>query len=423
MELKLHEVLEKDTWKTYGAVSTPAEIVDFMVDVGVEKWQGLKILEPGCGFSDFLSRIYAEYPQNEFVGVELNPQVYDMSVSLYPQFRLLFLDFLLWDTGEKYDLVIGNPPYGIIGDRTHYPIHVLKEKKALYKRLSSTWYGKYNIYGAFIEKGLKLLTNTGKLVFIVPATFMVLDEFKLLRKLLAVSGRTKVFYLGPRMFKGKSVSTAVLLVIKGLTGIELYDAEKLKKPVQCYSRDTYDGSIIRFDSPETRQFEDGKQPLADLFFFHFAARSPEVGRHSLVSQEPRDGLVPVLTGRNLHAGWIDYDHCYSGLWMPREAAPSLRSFYAFPHIVVGHTKGGKLVAAVDERCYPWREDIHLVPKLHGLDLDIITSYLNSEEVQRYMSSLYRDITPHVTITQLKQLPVRSVPGGKPDYPVRKESLE
>lgn len=413
MELRLEEVLERDIWKTYGAVSTPVEIVDFMLEVsGIEKWQGLKILEPGCGFCDFLSRIYAKHPDNEFVGIETNRQIYDIAVSLYPQFRLAFSDFLLWNTDEKYDIVIGNPPYGVIGDKTHYPIHVLKDKKASYKKLSSTWYGKFNIYGAFIEKGLKLLKDGGTLVFIVPATFMILDDFKFLRKFLAVSGRVKVFYLGPRMFKGKSVSTAILAVCKGLTGIELYEVEKLEKPVQNYSRGTYDGGIIRFDNPETRHFEEGTQPLVDLFSFHFAARSPEVKRHPLVSKQRKNGLVPILTGRNLHSVGIDYDHCYSGLWMPKEAAPSLRSFYAFPHIVVGHTKGGKLVAAVDKQCYPWREDIHLVPKVDELDLDAITLYLNNERVQQYMHMLYRDITPHVTITQLKQLPIRRTPDGK-----------
>lgn len=413
MSTRLDETLERQTWKTYGAVSTPAEIVDFMIEVsGVENWGGLKILDPGCGFCDFLSRIYAKHPYNDFTGVELNRQVYDIIASLYPRFRLVLSDFLLWNTDEKYDVVIGNPPYGIIGDKTHYPIHVLKEKKASYKKLSSTWYGKYNIYGAFIEKGLKLLRDRGRLVFIVPATFMILDEFKLLRKFLGMSGRLKVFYLGPGMFKGKTVSTVVLVVCKGLTGIELYHMQELGKSIKCYSNNSYDGSIIRFDTAETQGFQEGTLPLLDLFSFHFAARSPEVKKHPLVSKEPREGLVPALTGRNLKPRWIDYEHCYSGLWMPREAAPSLRSFYGFPHIVVGHTKGGKLVAAIDKKCYPWREDIHLVPKVTGLDLDAITLYLNSEDVQQYMQTLYRDITPHITITQLKKLPIRREGNGK-----------
>jgi adenine-specific DNA-methyltransferase len=404
---RLDQFLEKKIWKMYGAVSTPREIVDFMLEIsGVESWERLSILEPGCGFCDFLTRIHEQYPRNEFVGVEVNPEIYEIITKPHPYLRLEFADFLLWNTDDKYDIVIGNPPYGIIGHESHYPIHVLREKKSAYKKVSSTWHGKYNIYGAFIEKGLKLLKDQGRLVFIVPATFMILDDFKLLRRLLSLIGRVKVFYLGPRVFKNKTVSTAVLVVHKGLAGIELYDGGGIHKPSLCYSNETYDGGIIRFDTPETHQFEEGTSLLSDFFSFHFAARSPEIRKHPDVSREQKDGLVPILTGRNLHSGWIDYDQCYSGFWMAREKAPSLRKYYAFPHIVVGHTKGGKLVAAMDNRCYPWREDIHLVPKAPGLDLDAITDYLNSEAVQQYMHTLYKDITPHVTITQLKQLPLR-----------------
>ena len=138
---------------------------------------------------------------------------------------------------------------------------------------------------------------------------------------------------------------------------------------------------------------------------YFAARSPEIRRHPSVVKEPKEGLVPILTGRNLKPGWIDYETCHSGLWMPREEAPSLRFFYAFPHIVVGHTKGARVVAALDERCYPWREEFHLVPKIPGLDERKLVQHLNSEPVQWYVRTLYRDLVPHLTMTQLRLVPV------------------
>jgi len=57
--LRLEEFL-KD-WKTYGAVSTPKEVVRFMLKVSeVEKWEGLSILEPECGFYDF-SRAFSSF--------------------------------------------------------------------------------------------------------------------------------------------------------------------------------------------------------------------------------------------------------------------------------------------------------------------------------------------------------------------------
>ena len=83
----------------------------------------------------------------------------------------------------------------------------------------------------------------------------------------------------------------------------------------------------------------------------------------------------------------------------------MRFFYGFPHIVVGHTKGTRVVAALDERCYPWREEFHLVPKVGNLDLQAIVRYLNSEAVQTYARTLYRDFVPHLTLTMLKRVPI------------------
>jgi adenine-specific DNA-methyltransferase len=217
----------------------------------------------------------------------------------------------------------------------------------------------------------------------------------------------KVFYLGEQVFAGKNVSTCILVVDKARQGIELHEIRDSWRIVTCYEKDHYDAEIIRFDSPKTRAFEEDTVPLGSLFDIHFAARSPEVKKHPLVSKEPKPGSVPILTGRNLHPGRIDYERCYSHLWIPREAAPSLRSFYAVPHLVVGHTKGGRVVAAVDRECYPWREDIHLIPNSDGIDIDAIENYLNSQGVQEYMGELYKRITPHLTITQLKQLPIPS----------------
>ena len=46
--LSLENYLRREEWKKFGAVSTPVDVVDFMIDVsGIKKWEGLNILEPG----------------------------------------------------------------------------------------------------------------------------------------------------------------------------------------------------------------------------------------------------------------------------------------------------------------------------------------------------------------------------------------
>lgn len=388
--------------RALGAVATPPDLVAFMVSLAAPSRSRARVLEPACGDAPFLAAFAKRYgPHHERVGVEIDPTAAQQARQSVPSATVLVEDFLLWDPPERFDLIIGNPPYGIIGDASHYPIYVLKDWKRLYQRRCQTWRGKFNIYGAFIERAVHLLAPDGRLVFVVPASWMVLDDFVLLRKFLAQEGRLDVYYVG-RPFPGRNVVAVVLVVERGERGLRLYDRGDREPLLQ---KAVYHGEWIRFETPEAMAFERQGVPLGDLLEIHFAARSPEIRRHPSVVDQPREGLVPILTGRNLKPGRIDYDTCYSGLWMPKEEAPSLRFFYGFPHIVVGHTKGARVVAARDREGYPRREEFHLVPRAGGLDEEMLVQYLNSEPVQQYVRALYRDVVPHLTMTQLRRVPV------------------
>ncbi|MFN4180492.1 MAG: TaqI-like C-terminal specificity domain-containing protein [Armatimonadota bacterium] len=386
--------------RALGAVPTPKELVEFMVTLATPSKDHCRVLEPACGDCPFLEAFAERYGHHhEFVGIDIDPEAVYRAKARLPSATIIEGDFLLWQPQERFDIIIGNPPYGIIGDESHYPIHTLKERKAIYKQRFHTWHGKFNIYGAFIEHAVNLLKPDGKLVFVVPASWLVLDDFSKLRLFLAHTGRLTVYYVG-KVFQRRNVSCVVMVLEKNGKGMNLYDGEKL-----IVSKHDYKGELIRFETPQALEFERGGIALGHLFDIYFAARSPEIRAHPQVSTEPQRGLVPVLTGRNLKPGWIDYEHCYSGFWMPKEAAPTLRFFYGFPHIVVGHTKGTRVVAALDERCYPWREEFHLVPKVGNLDLQAVVRHLNSEPVQTYVHTLYRDFVPHLTLTMLKRVPI------------------
>jgi hypothetical protein len=81
-----------------------------------------------------------------------------------------------------FDAVIGNPPYIRIHNLVDfYP----GEVRFIQNTYETAHFGKVNIYVAFIEKGLNILGNTGKLGFIVPNKFMQADYGIGLRNLLA----------------------------------------------------------------------------------------------------------------------------------------------------------------------------------------------------------------------------------------------
>ena len=70
---------------------------------------------------------------------------------------------------EGFDVVIGNPPYDVIKD---------KRLRAIYK---DGVYGRMNLYGLFIQRGLQLTTENGHLSFINPRTLLTDKFFKNLR--------------------------------------------------------------------------------------------------------------------------------------------------------------------------------------------------------------------------------------------------
>ncbi len=394
---------EKAIHRALGFVPTPLEIVDRMVLLAqTPQRQALRVLEPACADCRFLSAFRHHFgTHHQFIGVEINPLSAHYARQVAPFAQIVQTDYLLWTPDEPFDVVLGNPPYGIIGDASHYPIHLLRDQKQRYKQRFHTCKGKYNIYGLFVEQSVRLLKPNGVLVFIIPTTWMVLDDFERLRAFLAEQGRLSVYRVG-KVFAGRNVDAVILKLEKGKHGLALYD----ETGQQVLSRADYQGEMIRFETPELLAWERSGVPLGEVFSVHFAARSPEFKRNRWVVSEPRAGYVPVLTGRNLGAGVIDYERCYSGLWMPKERATELRAFYGFPHLVVGHTKGTRVVCAVDERCYPWREEFHLVPKAgYAPDLGSVCAYLNSEAVQRAVELLYRDLVPHLTRTMLERVPI------------------
>lgn len=420
----------KDIKKDYGIFFTPERIVDFMVNlIDITKYtnkEDIAILEPACGLAQFLIGIKRNqstlFKQAKLFGVEINQDVINYLTTLNTgnNIKIIEDDYLLWQPKTSFDLVIGNPPYGIPSLSEHYTIRIDHTTKEKYKSLYETWYGKYNVYGAFIEKSIKLLRAEGQLIFVVPATFMILDEFKKLRTFLSQNGGTAIIYLGPNVFKPEvDVSSVVLNFFKSdkfahrLELLEYGDSKISTIKINPHWR----GEVVKFETDYTRTIESiCSYRLGDVYEISISPRTPEIKNSFYIVKEMpirENSYLPLLNGRNLKCSKIIYDNL-TGYWIKKSDAKKLRGYFSVPHIVVGlgFRGNGRVGAAIDERCFPWMGDVyHLLRKNDLLnrsfdlnDLEVV-KYLNSDYLKKYVKDVYREITYHLSITQLRSFPI------------------
>ncbi|MDD5407727.1 MAG: N-6 DNA methylase, partial [Candidatus Cloacimonas acidaminovorans] len=149
MDFNLHQSIVnsdlRDIKRDSGMFFTPEWIVDLMVnlidDTNYVEKEGIKILEPACGLAQFLLGIKRNKPslfsQAKLFGVEINQEIinYLSNLKIANAIDLNRADFLLWQTRSYYDLIIGNPPYGIPSLSEHYTIKTNPATKEKYKKL------------------------------------------------------------------------------------------------------------------------------------------------------------------------------------------------------------------------------------------------------------------------------------------------
>lgn len=116
----------------------------------------------------------------------------------------------LWK--NKFDVIIGNPPYMKTEDMKKYIPHQLQFFKD--STQYSTASGQFDKYYIFIQRGLQLLAKNGKLGFIVPHKFMKIKAGTKLRELLSKNNYVeKIIDFGTQqIFEKKTTYTCLLFL-------------------------------------------------------------------------------------------------------------------------------------------------------------------------------------------------------------------
>ncbi len=150
--------------------------------------------------------------------------------------NILLEDSLKKSSKLKFDLIIGNPPYGNILD--------VNQKKKL--KLENIFYN--DIYCAFLLKSLAW--TDGIIGYLVPKSFLLRQGYVIFREnLLSIANLLRIYDIGPNLFKKATNEVQIVFYEKKLNSLKdlnIYQYPNIK--ITKYQKQNVDSLRICFNS-------------------------------------------------------------------------------------------------------------------------------------------------------------------------------
>lgn len=170
----------------------------------------IRILEPSVGIGNFLPLLFKKYENVDSVildVMDIDAKSLDVLkilldlVKIPENFTINYInsDFLLYTSKVKYDLIIGNPPFGSV---TNNKLLLAEYKKGVTNKNTN------NIFSFFIEKSLEIARYVS---LIVPKSLINAPEFNETRELIEKKIISLTDY-GEKAFKGVKIETVSFLI-------------------------------------------------------------------------------------------------------------------------------------------------------------------------------------------------------------------
>lgn len=335
--------------KELGQVFTPKEVVKFMLDKAdyIENLRTSRILEPACGDGAFLVEILQRLIndcrrnliedrkiitiiQNTIYGYEIDKKVFnkciknlnkvleDNNLPLQVDWKrnILNTSFLNHNIRDKYDFIIGNPPYVSIQN-------IPKEDNVYYRENFEFSKGNYDLYSLFFEQALNQIKQRGTICFITPNSYFTGASFKKLREELVWNNRlNKIFnYKDHLVFEGVQTYAAITLISKSylpIRGFDYYEYSEDKKDFVFVDEIKFDklnsdcwdlGGVLKSNKerrnrhPISRDFNvvNGLATLADKVF---------ISDNGFKGYDIETELIyDIVKGSSLNGNNINYKKC------------------------------------------------------------------------------------------------------------------
>ena len=225
-----------------------------------------KILEPSCGRGDLVEYILSKNSFAQFDLYEIDKSIKKLPSLLH--IDITYTDFLQENNENKYNIIVGNPPF-------------IRTRKG-------------NTYIDFTRKCFDMLNQNGELIFIVPSDmFKLTSASSLLNDMMREGCFTHIYHPNnENLFSNASIDVMIFRYCKNnnLPKSTLFN-DKEKRILNS-------NGIITFE--ELNSIEEDKCILSDHFNVHVGMVS---GKDDIYKSEEL-GNIKLLNGNNKHNRFI-----------------------------------------------------------------------------------------------------------------------
>lgn len=341
---------------------------------------------------------------------------------------------------KGFDLIIGNPPYGIVFDKAF---------KLIYENIYPTFKRNNDIYVAFIECSLALLCDKGILDFITPNTYLNGDYFKSLREYLKEKSTILqiVDFKNSKIFQDPTVFVSISIIRRSNSiYLPYYYVIKISNELFSKTDDTlnkvqeindapfkpHNSLIETITTAKNKYFViDEKYYVKDVGFNYWTIGKGKkrdgnsIGDRIFYSGERKNKKdKPYLKGKDVDkylfrdpSNYLRHnyeDYLEEGVDLFRYSKDILE---ISPKIIYRQTSN-KIIAAIDYAKNLCDKTVHIiVPKYPSESLLFITALLNS----KLFDYIYKDISQEMegrTFAQVKTTYIKKLPIVKTDNEIR-----
>ncbi|RKZ35627.1 MAG: restriction endonuclease subunit M, partial [Gammaproteobacteria bacterium] len=319
-----------------------------------------------------------------------------------------------------FDVVIGNPPYGNIID---------KSRKSYFENEFKVTEGRFDAYELFIEKGMTLSSKL--LGFIVPSPLLSNLYAQKLRKYILDNCRIQeISNFSMAVFSEPTVHTCIIILSPGKQVNHLVQIRKQVNSIGDLEND-YDYKLPQsklgynqnttfdiFFAPSIQELllQIGNQAdlLGDICFIRQCIKTGDDKKYVQSMNTQTKPWKPSLRGASIGRYVIFDNSLYVkyGTWLARNWKN--KSFYETPKIVVRET-GKRMIATLDlENRYILSSLYAIYPKSlnEKLSLQYLLGVLNSSLATYVMKVIALELTKgaftKVRTHQLARLPIRTI---------------